>query len=414
MFHWICPECGREIAPQAKECAACDPLGAAASALTEPAVAAPAEPTPPVAASIQASLPVTTPPLLLLAAPEPPAVPEPVIAPPPMQARIPGSPKPPASSVPAPILPAGQDLSPVAAQPLAPPQPPSWTPECPIPSPASAAGVPSAPIRAPKPAAPSAKHSAAISAAGPEPPRIETCLPQLMAAPIPQPPLGDLAPWTAATMARIQPVRSLTKPAASLPVEHISLPGPTLPHELTSLEAAGIGRILVVNPDARSGQGATSWFVSFAVASALFAGVLATAFYAIPSLASPGQASTKAPVEQPKPQAVPIPRVVVLPSSHPLARYVEVTGVRFITDPEKSPEIHYLVVNHSGTNVAGLNVSVTLRSGPDQFPLTQFSFRAPNIGPYESREMVSYIKNMNRSVPLPDWQDVHAETQIAQ
>src|SRR5579863_4573314 len=25
MFHWICPECGREIPPAVKECAACDP-----------------------------------------------------------------------------------------------------------------------------------------------------------------------------------------------------------------------------------------------------------------------------------------------------------------------------------------------------------------------------------------------------
>src|SRR5580765_3147390 len=25
MFHWICPECGREIAPTVRECPACDP-----------------------------------------------------------------------------------------------------------------------------------------------------------------------------------------------------------------------------------------------------------------------------------------------------------------------------------------------------------------------------------------------------
>src|SRR5579862_8849902 len=32
MFHWICPECGREIAPAVKECPGCDPASASAEA----------------------------------------------------------------------------------------------------------------------------------------------------------------------------------------------------------------------------------------------------------------------------------------------------------------------------------------------------------------------------------------------
>src|SRR5580704_11149544 len=35
MFHWICPECGREIAPTVRECPACDPNAVEA----EPALA---------------------------------------------------------------------------------------------------------------------------------------------------------------------------------------------------------------------------------------------------------------------------------------------------------------------------------------------------------------------------------------
>src|SRR5438094_964856 len=33
MFHWICPECGREIPPAMKECPVCDP---AAPSITSP------------------------------------------------------------------------------------------------------------------------------------------------------------------------------------------------------------------------------------------------------------------------------------------------------------------------------------------------------------------------------------------
>src|SRR5579871_2687885 len=47
MFHWICPECGREIPPTVKECPACDPRAvpvAAAPAPVEHASAAAPEP----------------------------------------------------------------------------------------------------------------------------------------------------------------------------------------------------------------------------------------------------------------------------------------------------------------------------------------------------------------------------------
>src|SRR5580693_4803751 len=80
MFHWICPECGREIPPAVKECAVCDPQVSANSALSEsskPSVNRPSKsaeaiaPTP-VAAAAPASIEVPKEPL-----PEPP---EPAVA----------------------------------------------------------------------------------------------------------------------------------------------------------------------------------------------------------------------------------------------------------------------------------------------------------------------------------------------
>ena len=43
MFHWICPECGREIPPSVKECPACDPLAVVPAT---PAEEAPTEESP--------------------------------------------------------------------------------------------------------------------------------------------------------------------------------------------------------------------------------------------------------------------------------------------------------------------------------------------------------------------------------
>src|SRR3984885_15089284 len=50
MFHWICPECGREIPPSVRECQACDPHAATSSVVepieSTPDVEAPAGPPP--------------------------------------------------------------------------------------------------------------------------------------------------------------------------------------------------------------------------------------------------------------------------------------------------------------------------------------------------------------------------------
>src|ERR1700680_4527884 len=45
MFHWICPECGREIAPTVRECSVCDPVAATVEIAPAGEVEAPARAT---------------------------------------------------------------------------------------------------------------------------------------------------------------------------------------------------------------------------------------------------------------------------------------------------------------------------------------------------------------------------------
>jgi hypothetical protein len=117
-------------------------------------------------------------------------------------------------------------------------------------------------------------------------------------------------------------------------------------------------------------------------------------------------------------KAPPEPVAPALPAipDNPLARRIEVTGIRFVTDiPNQRPEIHYLVVNHSSEPLANVTVSVTLRSLEGDGPMiSRFSFLTPRLRPYESKEMASSIERINRPVSLPDWRRVRADVEVTQ
>jgi hypothetical protein len=103
--------------------------------------------------------------------------------------------------------------------------------------------------------------------------------------------------------------------------------------------------------------------------------------------------------------------------SIPLSKAIEVTGFRIVVDPSRKSEIQYLVVNHTAARFSGVTVYVTLRAAdarPGQPPLCRFSFAAPNLGPFQSKEMSSSIEKMNRPDALPEWQDLRADIEIGQ
>jgi hypothetical protein len=102
--------------------------------------------------------------------------------------------------------------------------------------------------------------------------------------------------------------------------------------------------------------------------------------------------------------------------SYLLAKTIEVTGFRFVVD--KQPKVRYVVINHSGGSLGGVTVYVTLRSlnaKPGQPPLYRFSFKAPALGPFESKEMAAAIdKGLDKSTPAADWQNLHADIELGQ
>jgi hypothetical protein len=117
--------------------------------------------------------------------------------------------------------------------------------------------------------------------------------------------------------------------------------------------------------------------------------------------------------------AVPAP-IVDVPAKgsaaeHPLQRFVEVTGIRFLQNAKKQTEARFVVVNHSGADITGLagHVNIWGRTNrSEEEAAGTFDFRVPALGPYDSKEMTALVTTKLKVYELPDWQNVSAEVQI--
>jgi len=232
-------------------------------------------------------------------------------------------------------------------------------------------------------------------------------------------PFAPMQDYTPATSRSIMPVPPRAQILSADSGPRITLPGPTLPPELTRLQDANVVTVIGEQtaqrakeavPPAKRG-GAPGWLVSALVMIVLLSAGLAVVYFLLlprtvadakPSPTPAVAASTPAPTG----------------GSSPLAKFVEVTGFRIITssgDANKKSEVQYLVVNHSDADISDANVFITLRSAkPEQAPLCRFSFKIPSLGPFESKEMSSPIEKSPRAITLPDWQDLRADVQISQ
>ena len=100
--------------------------------------------------------------------------------------------------------------------------------------------------------------------------------------------------------------------------------------------------------------------------------------------------------------------------TNPLQKYVEVVGIRMITQ-DKQPAARFIVVNHSGAEIDDLAANVTLlasTSRSDEDAVGTFSFKIPSIGSNEFKELTEPLKTKLKPYELPDWQNTTAEVQI--
>ena len=89
-------------------------------------------------------------------------------------------------------------------------------------------------------------------------------------------------------------------------------------------------------------------------------------------------------------------------STHPLAKYIEITGLRIMEDKRGQAKIGYVVVNHSPADLPDLDVQITLSAAGKA--IFAFPVKIPSIGPYEAKDLASLVKTKLQPYELPDWQ----------
>lgn len=101
--------------------------------------------------------------------------------------------------------------------------------------------------------------------------------------------------------------------------------------------------------------------------------------------------------------------------NNPLAKYIELVGIRA---SEKSPghmQVQFGVVNHSEADIGDVKLDVSLGTTAAKAgdpPLITFSAKVPALGPNEMKAVTVDIPTKLRVYELPDWQFLKADFQI--
>ena len=101
--------------------------------------------------------------------------------------------------------------------------------------------------------------------------------------------------------------------------------------------------------------------------------------------------------------------------SNPLAKYIELVGIRA---NEKSPgllQVQLGVVNHSEADIGDVKLDVSLGTTAAKAgdpPLITFSTKVASLGPNEMKQVSVDVPSKLRVYELPDWQFLKADFQI--
>jgi hypothetical protein len=123
--------------------------------------------------------------------------------------------------------------------------------------------------------------------------------------------------------------------------------------------------------------------------------------------------------KQAKAAAAPVvpPHFTATNTSNPLAKYVELVGLRI---RERSPGhlvVQFGLANHSEGDIGDMKITVNLgttAAKPGDPPLITFPAQVSKLGPSELKDVTVEVPTKMRVYELPDWQFLTATFQITE
>lgn len=104
-------------------------------------------------------------------------------------------------------------------------------------------------------------------------------------------------------------------------------------------------------------------------------------------------------------------------TSNPVAKYLELVGLRI---RERSPGhlvVQFGIVNHSEADVGDVKMTVNLSTTaakPGDPPLISFPAEVSKLGPSELKDVTVEVPTKMRVYELPDWQFLKADFEITE
>jgi len=179
------------------------------------------------------------------------------------------------------------------------------------------------------------------------------------------------------------------------------LAGPKLPPQLACFHPKDSGL-------RRKRKPGSFWPLSLLVATVLILGGISLVQH-LTQNSEINAASVETPAQRTK--SSPQIRIV---EEHPAARSVEVAGVRIITGPNKRPQLQYVVINHSSTEITGLDIRIAVRSVESLVDAPLFTVASPvaSLGPSQSKEIRTDLDASVAPSSIPDWHSLRTDVLV--
>jgi hypothetical protein len=159
-------------------------------------------------------------------------------------------------------------------------------------------------------------------------------------------------------------------------------------------------------PPAGSSKGLPGWLVAILALVGIGAVLAVLYVYVLPSK-KPG---TGAATSDAATAMTSVPVVGGAKGTHPLAKFLEISGLRVNEDAKQQLHVHFVVVNHSAADLPALEMTLTVKAGDKD--LISVPVKVPAIGPFESKDMESTTKTSVKGYELPDWQFLKSDFTI--